>query len=294
MDMGEVRLFPLLRLGHHLEHHRHGKHVIDLLALDQLDDLRGVVEALEKQGAARVDYGRRRGDQRPDVEQRSDDQGLVGVVDAVSHERMNGAEQDVPVREHGALRVARRSRCVHDKEGVVVRHLADRDGLIRRKARDEIGQRRVFRQFLPAVPEVARNGKPGGLDGLHLLGKIRGVDQRPGGAVPENVDQLRRREAKVDGHHDCARLAAGEKNLQELAGVEHQGGNPLPLDDAQIRQGVGHAIDPLVEHSVVELPPVLILQEGPTGMVQGSFGYPLTDIHANPPAMLQPLRKRDR
>ena len=130
-----------------------------------------------------------------------------------------------------------------------------------------------------AVPEVMRDPRQGSLHLLDPGGKIRGIDEDPGGAVPEDIDHLRRGQAEVDGRHDRPRLGAGKKDFQELGGIGHQNGHPFALDDPPALQSMGHPVHPLVELAVREGPLALLRQEKAVRIDRRPLENPFTDIH---------------
>ena len=55
MHMGKVGISPGRGLGQHLEHHRHGKKIVDSLPADQVQDFRRIVKGPEDQDSAGID-----------------------------------------------------------------------------------------------------------------------------------------------------------------------------------------------------------------------------------------------
>ena len=131
----------------------------------------------------------------------------------------------------------------------------------------------------PAVTEAAWHPRPRGLHLPDLGGKVRRIDENPGGAVPEDVCELRHGQAKIDGHHDSPRLGACEEYLQKLRCVGHENGNPFTLADPPGREGVGHPVHPLVELAVREGARFLLLQERPLRIDRRPLENPFAYIH---------------
>ena len=88
------------------------------------------------------------------------------------------------------------------------------------------------------------------LDGVHLAGQIRVVqeDRRPG--VLDDVGDLVGGEPEVDGHEDAAEAADPEERGEEAARVRAHDGHPLAVADAHVVEGQGHAPGPGLELGV--------------------------------------------
>ena len=153
-------------------------------------------------------------------------------------------------------------------------------GSVSGKGGHGLGQERIS-SLCSAPPCLKKRSGPGrsGLQLPGLGGEIRRIDENPGGAVPEDVGQLRHGQAEVEGRHDRPRLGAGEEDLEKLGGVGHQHRDPLAPADPPGRQRVGHPVHPLVELAVREGALVLLLQERPIRIGHGALENPFPDIH---------------
>ena len=123
----------------------------------------------------------------------------------------------------------------------------------------------------------------------HLLyprGKIRGIDEDPGGAVPKDIDHLRRGQAEIDGRHDRPDLGTCKEYFQKLRGIAHQNGHPFALDDSPTHQRMGHPVHPLVEVPIREDPLALLRQEKAVRIDRRPLGNPFTDIHPISPTFI--------
>ncbi len=243
------------------------------------DHFGGIVESLEIQGTAGIEDRKGRGAQGADMEQGSNDKGLVGAVDPAAHDRVDRTEKDIAMREDRPFGIPGRPGGVHDKQGIGQGDLLTGDRFRIRTRLNDIGQGWILPDNNATVPEVICDPRQGGPHLLDPGGKVRGIDKDPGGAVPKDIDHFRCGQAAVDGRHDRPCLGACKKYLQELGGIAHQNGHPLAPDDAPALQCMGHPVHPLVELAVRKGPLALLRQEKAVRIDSRPLENPFTDIH---------------
>ena len=210
----------------------------DAVALDAREDLLAVHLAQHHVAAAHA--GHRIG-HAPSVavEHRERVQEHVAVADAGVPPERGRVQPAVALRELHALGPGRRPRgVVHGAAGVLVRLPALGRGARRR--------RREQRGVVDPVQAEAMVH----LDGVHLAGEVRVVqeDRRPG--VLDDVRDLLGGEPEVDGDEDAAEAADAEVRGQEAPRVRADDGDALTVSHTEVVEGERHPPCPRLELGV--------------------------------------------
>ena len=137
------------------------------------------------------------------------------------------------MREHGALRLAGRARRVEDRRGVV-----------ERRPRRRRGPARVGAEQLGQSPGSSASPSPVGMHVRDPFAPAAATRTANSGSwmstrAPESVEHMEdlgRREARVDRHEDRAELRRSEQHLEELGAVLAQVRDAVALADAALPQ----------------------------------------------------------
>jgi hypothetical protein len=88
---------------------------------------------------------------------------------------------------------------------------------------------------------------------LHERGQILVVKDGPRAGVVEDIPDVLRSQADVDGVQNCPGFEHAVVGLEQLVGVIGQEGNTVTLFDAEVAQGVRQPVRPLGKLAVGEL-----------------------------------------
>jgi hypothetical protein len=193
------------------------------------------------------------------------------------------------VGEDRSLGSARRPRRIHDERGVAAIDVTvDRLGCC---ARDEIFVAELTRRRHPTgAHEVAHadSGLGDGPRGLRGQRLVENKDVGPG--VGQNVADLGSGKTYVKRHCNRADLGAAQQDLDELARVEQEHGDPIAAAHAECDEGGGDLVGAPVEVGVGDVRAVAD-QRGAPAVEEGAPGDPMTDavLHVipSPPAATQ-------
>ncbi len=243
-------------LQNEVQQRRHHERVVDVLALDQLENAARVGLAQDHQARPGVDQ-RQRVAGAADVIERHADEAVVAGPHAAESELGGGHRgAQVAVRQLGAFRMTGGAAGVELPRGIALIVVAAR-----------IDRSRAVEEAVVARPAASGLGTTPGDDRLHRLQAARDLRHRVGeiGAdeedrrlgVVEDERHLRPGEAPVDRRVHTARLADAEDRLDEAVVPLVENADALPGFQSDTHQRVADETRALVELAVRRRPPVV-------------------------------------